>query len=72
MKILPVSFSLNSKGANINLEHQFLYTAKELRPNQKFAENFSMFAGSIALFAVIMTLINLGVNKKPPKHVFVV
>lgn len=72
MKILPVSFSFNSKGANVNLEHQFLYTAKELRPNQKFAENFSMFAGSMAFFAVILTLVNLGVNKKTPKHVFVV
>lgn len=72
MKILPVSFSLNSKGANVNLEHQFLYTAREFKPNTKFAENFSMFAGSAALFAVIITLINLGINKKPPKHVFVV
>ncbi len=72
MRILPVSFSFNSKGANVNLEHQFLYTAKELRPNQKFAENFSMFAGSMALFAVIITLLNLGINKKTPKKVFVV
>lgn len=72
MKILPVSFSFNSKGANVNLEHQFLYTARELRPNQKFAENFSMFAGSMALFAVIITLLNLGINKKTPKKVFVV
>lgn len=72
MKILPVSFSLNSKGANVNLEHQFLYTTREFKPNSKFTENFSMLAGSMALFAVIITLINLGVNKKTPKHVFVV
>lgn len=72
MKILPVSFSFNSKGVNTNLEHQFLYTAREFRPNQKFVENFNMFAASAALFAVIITLLNLGINKKIPKKVFVI
>jgi len=72
MKVLPVSFSFNSKTPTANFEHEFLYTAREFKPNSKFTENFSLFAGSVALFAVIITLLNLGFNKKPPKKFFVV
>lgn len=71
MKILPVSFSLSSKGMNANVEHPFLYTAKEFRPN-KHIENFNIYAGILALVAVGITLFNIGVNKKPTKNVFMV
>ncbi len=72
MKILPVSFSFNSKNASANLEHQFFYTVREFKPVRKNIENFNLFAGMLALIAVGITLFNIGKAGIPLKKVFVV
>ncbi len=72
MKVLPVSFNFTSRNASPNLESQFFYTAREFKPAGKRVENFNMFAGVLAILAVGVTLLNIGIVKKAPKRVFVV
>lgn len=72
MKISPVSFRINSKGANTDFEHHFLYTAPEHVRKSPPLEHFQIATGVLALAAVLVTLFNLGARKKLPKTVFVV
>lgn len=71
MRVLPVSFSFNSKTANSNIEHHFLYSASDLKPKHQSFEHFHIACGTLAVTAVIVTLFNLGA-KRAPKNVFVV
>ncbi len=72
MRILPVSFRFNSKGANTDFEHHFLYTAPEQTRKSPPLEHFQIATGMLALTAVLVTLFNLGARKKLPQKVFVV
>jgi hypothetical protein len=69
---MPVSFSINSRGANPELEQQFFYTVKECKPSKKFTDGYSFLTGLVALSAVIITLMDIGHTRKVPKKVFVV
>ena len=72
MKILAVSLSFSSKNVSTNFEHHFFYTAREFKPARKKTENFNIVLGALALLAVSVALLNIGVGKRIPKKVFVV